>query len=206
MEVRAAPAIQPGSNSGLLGSFPLLFADCKLCTKACMLAKHPTQCAVTDAEMCSAPLLTLMLQDLQALLQSELQLHCQIHNAIWAAVAAMERWSAGVSRGQAKVIHDTNTWLAGNAATAGSYQPVPVPPVVDLSHSLRPPQPEQRQQQQQPLPSTPPWESSVLLCSSLLQSHGRARAWTVLRRALSGWQCRAQLPTALEAAKQAGLA
>jgi len=93
-------------------------------------------------------------QDLQALLEQELQLHRQIYSAIWAAVAAMERWSSGVSRWQAKVIADTNTWLADNAAliarqagpaAAGTaYSPVPLPPVVDLSHSLRPQHQEQQ--------------------------------------------------------------
>jgi hypothetical protein len=58
------------------------------------------------------------------------------------------------------VVSGTNTWLAENAArisshagagTAGSsYRPVPLPPVVDLSQSLRP---QQRQPQQPQVPT-----------------------------------------------------
>lgn len=115
------------------------------CGKVCNHGVNPA-CAFSCPHLC--------LQDLQALLEQELQLHRQIYSAIWAAVAAMERWSSGVSRWQAKVIADTNTWLAENAALiarhAGpaavgtAYSPVPLPPVVDLSHSLRPQHQEQQ--------------------------------------------------------------
>jgi hypothetical protein len=56
------------------------------------------------------------LQDLRAVIARELELHRQIHSVIWAAVAAMERWSSGVARWQAKVTRDVNGWLDSNAA------------------------------------------------------------------------------------------
>lgn len=101
------------------------------------------------------------LQDLQALLDQELALHRQIHTSIWAAVTAMERWSSGVSRWQAKVTRDMNAWMAANAAAiaasrgsargmqCANFTPIPLPPELDLSNSLRPPSPPAQQQQHQ---------------------------------------------------------
>jgi hypothetical protein len=104
-----------------------------------------------------SPPLLLRMQDLQAMLQQELQLHSKIYDTIWAAVYAMECWTAGVSRWQCRVIQHTNTWLAHNAALiakqAGpgapgtSFSPVPIPAAVDLSQSLRPQQQKQQQQE-----------------------------------------------------------
>lgn len=92
------------------------------------------------------------------LLQQELSLHAQIYSTIWTAVEAMERWSGGVSRWQAKVTADTNDWLAENAAllagqtgpgTAGTaYYPVPLPLPVDLSQSLPPQQQKEEEEGQ----------------------------------------------------------
>lgn len=52
---------------------------------------------------------------MHAVLARELELHRQIHGAIWAAVAAMERWSGGVARWQGKATRELNAWLAAGA-------------------------------------------------------------------------------------------
>lgn len=104
-------------------------------------------------------------QDLHNVLSREQALHHQIYAAIWAAVAAMERWSGGVGRYLAKVTRETNASLADNArvmaalagpgsaaaARAAAFSPLPVPKVTDLSQSLRPvaPAPALDSQQQQ---------------------------------------------------------
>lgn len=115
------------------------------------------------------PLLTFLLtaehgavvQDLQAVIDRELELHRQIYSAIWAAVAAMERWSSGVNKWLAKITKDTNSWMAMNAqiaeqqcgsavSTGVGYVLIPAPAEVDLSQSLRPqPAGQELQLQQQ---------------------------------------------------------
>lgn len=80
------------------------------------------------------------------MIDRELELHRQIYSAIWAAVAAMERWSIGVHKWLVKITKDLNGWLATNAELLAQqhhgsglgYLPVPMPAQIDLSESLRP--------------------------------------------------------------------
>lgn len=141
-------------------------------------------------------------QDLQALLGRELELHRQIHSAIWAAVAAMERWSSGVARYHSKVTRETNDWLARNAAllaarsqdavagiSSGGFEPVPVPPDLDLSRSLRPARPPlaaSAQQQLQLSAATGEFGAAVVVTAAPASKGGPVRAEPGLAAAAGG--------------------
>jgi hypothetical protein len=112
------------------------------------------------------------LQDLQALLDRELELQRQIYAAIWAAVEAMERWSSGVARYLAKVTREMNAWLAHNSS--GSFVPVPLPPELDLSHSLGPPLAASAQQQLQLSAATGEFGAAIVVTAAAFKGGVRA--------------------------------